>query len=167
MKKILTFILLYSYSFSGEVPFKAGESLKYSAQFNLVPVGEAELFVSGIEKFNGIDSYHVSFFAQTKGLANRIFKIHDRIDIWMDKKEFFTHRLKKDINEGSYSKKVDVRFDYDKSIATTKTKEVGIDFKARDPFSMFYYLRVITLIEMKLCHFHPTREGELFIIIYR
>ena len=117
MKNILTFILLYSYSFSGEVPFKAGESLKYSAQFNLVPVGEAELFVSGIEKFNGIDSYHVSFFAQTKGLANRIFKIHDRIDIWMDKKEFFTHRLKKDINEGSYNKKVDVRFDYDKSIA--------------------------------------------------
>ena len=53
MKNILTFILLYSYSFSGEVPFKAGESLKYSAQFNLVPVGEAELFVSGIEKFNG------------------------------------------------------------------------------------------------------------------
>ena len=159
MKNILTFILLYTYSFSGEVPFKAGESLKYSAQFNLVPVGEAELFVSGIEKFNGIDSYHVSFFAQTKGLANRIFKIHDRIDIWMDKKEFFTHRLKKDINEGSYSKKVDVRFDYDKSIATTKTKEVGIDFKARDPFSMFYYLRVITLIENEVMSF-SSYEGR-------
>ena len=80
-----------------EVPFKPGESLKYSAEFNLIPVGQAELYVSGIEQIHGKDAYHVSFSAQTKGLANQLFKIRDQIDIWMDSEKFFTHRLKKNI----------------------------------------------------------------------
>ncbi|SVC20475.1 uncharacterized protein METZ01_LOCUS273329, partial [marine metagenome] len=91
-----------------EVPFKPGESLKYSAEFNLIPVGQAELYVSGIEQIHGKDAYHVSFSAQTKGLANQLFKIRDQIDIWMDSERFFTHRLKKNIQEGSYKKSVDI-----------------------------------------------------------
>ena len=74
------------------MPFKVGESLKYIAEFNFIPVGEAELYVTGIEQINGNDAYHVSFSANTKGLANQLFPIQDRIDIWMDTKEFFTHR---------------------------------------------------------------------------
>ncbi|MBT7525142.1 MAG: DUF3108 domain-containing protein [Candidatus Marinimicrobia bacterium] len=145
MKYFLSFILFVTISKCQEIPFKVGELLIYTAQFELIPVGEAELFFKGNEKFNDIDVYHVSWKAYTKGLASTIFKIQDKIDIWIDKKDFFTHRLKKNINEGSYSKKVDVKFDYDKSIAKTETKEIPIDFKARDPFSMFYYLRTINL----------------------
>ncbi|MDP6339124.1 MAG: DUF3108 domain-containing protein [Candidatus Marinimicrobia bacterium] len=153
MKKPLILLFLAAFSFSKDVPFKTGESLKYSAEFNLFPVGQAELYVSGIEEINGNETYHVSFSAQTRGLASRIFKIRDQIDIWMDKEEFFTHRLKKNINEGSYKKSVDVHFDYDKSVARTGTKEVKIDFKARDPFSMFYYLRTIPLKEKEVMSF--------------
>jgi hypothetical protein len=145
-----------------EVPFKVGELLKYSAQFQQIPVGEAELFFTGDEEYNGIDVYHVSWKAYTKGLASTIFKIQDKIDIWIDKKDFFTHRLKKDINEGSYSKKVDVKFDYVNSIAITKTKQVPIDFKARDPFSMFYYLRTVTLEENIVMRF-SAYEGKKII----
>ena len=110
MKYFLSFILFVTISKCQEIPFKVGELLKYSAQFELIPVGEAELFFKGNEKFNDIDVYHVSWKAYTKGLASTIFKIQDKIDIWIDKKDFFTHRLKKNINEGSYSKKVDVKF---------------------------------------------------------
>ena len=135
------------------MPFKTGESLKYTAEFNFIPVGQAELYVTGIEQINGNDAYHVTFSANTKGLADQLFKIQDKIDIWMDTKEFFTHRLKKDINEGNYQKSVDVIFDYDKSVARTETKEVAIDFKARDSFSMFYYLRTILLKENEVMSF--------------
>ncbi|MDD9887776.1 MAG: DUF3108 domain-containing protein [Candidatus Marinimicrobia bacterium] len=159
MKIINTIILLFSLTMAEDVPFKVGESLKYSAEFNMVPVGVAELNVTAIESINNIEAYHVYFSARTRGLADQLFKIRDRIDIWMDKSELFTHRLKKDINEGSYHKKIDVKFDYDQSIAKTETKEVEIDFKARDSFSMFYYLRTIPLIENKVMSF-SSYEGR-------
>ena len=162
MKYYLSFILFLTISFCQEIPFKVGELLKYSAQFQQIPVGEAELFFKGEEKLNEIDVYHVTWKAYTKGLASTVFKIQDKIDIWIDKKDFFTHRLKKDINEGSYSKKVDVKFDYAKSIATTDSKEIPIDFKARDPFSMFYYLRTIKLKENIVMNF-SAYEGKKII----
>ena len=159
MKRVILPLLILSISLAKEVPFKPGESLKYSAEFNLIPVGQAELYVSGIEQIHGKDTYHVSFSAQTKGLANQLFKIRDQIDIWMDSEKFFTHRLKKNIQEGSYKKSVDITFDYDKGIARTKTNEVEIDFEARDPFSMFYYLRTIPLKEKEIMSF-TSFEGQ-------
>ena len=159
MKKIFITFLFLSIAWTKEVPFKVGESLKYIAEFNFIPVGQAELFVTGIEQINGNDAYHVSFSANTKGLANQLFPIQDRIDIWMDTKEFFTHRLTKDINEGNYKNSVDVIFDYDKSVARTETKEVAIDFKARDSFSMFYYLRTIPIKENEVMSF-SSYEGR-------
>ena len=121
--------------------------MQYHAEFNRVRVGEAELKVSAIEEINTIKSYHIIYVAKTKGLADRLFKIRDQIDIWIDKEGFFTHRLIKNINQGNYKNKVDVRFDYNKSIAKTSTKEISIDFKARDSFSLFYYLRTILFKE--------------------
>jgi hypothetical protein len=162
LKILLFFFLILSSSWSQDIPFKVGESLKYSAEFNFIPVGYSELKVTGIEKVNGNDTYHVSFSARTKGLANQLFKIRDQIDIWMDKDQLFTHRLKKNIREGSYKKKIDVIFDYDRSVAQTGTKEVKIDFKARDPFSMFYYLRTIPLKEKEVMSF-SSFEGKKII----
>ena len=120
------FFLFYLNFVVGQIPFKVGESLQYYAEFNLVRVGEAKLKISEIEKINNIDSYHVTYYAKTKGLADRLFKIRDKIDIWIDKEEFFTHQLIKDINQGNYRNKIDVKIDYKKSIATTSNKEVQI-----------------------------------------
>ena len=158
--KHLSLIILFLFSFLlAETPFKVGESLKYSADFNLIRVGQAELYVTGIENINDLETYHVTFSANTTGLADQLFKIRDQIDIWMDKKDFFTHRLIKNINEGNYRNNVDVKFDYQKSIAKTKTKEVSIDFKARDSFSMFYYLRTIPLKKNEVMSF-SSFEGK-------
>ena len=158
--KHLSLIILFLFSFLiAETPFKVGESLKYSADFNLIRVGQAELYVTGIENINDLETYHVTFSANTTGLADQLFKIRDQIDIWMDKKDFFTHRLIKNINEGNYSNNVDVKFDYQKSIAKTNAKEVSIDFKARDSFSMFYYLRTNPLKKNEVMSF-SSFEGK-------
>ena len=159
MKRFSYIIYFLSNFLIAETPFKVGESLKYSADFNLIRVGQAELYVNRLDKINDLDAYHVTFSANTTGLADQLFKIRDQIDIWMDKKDFFTHRLIKNINEGNYSNKVDVKFDYQKSIAKTKTKEISIDFMARDSFSMFYYLRTIPLNNNEVMSF-SSYEGR-------
>ena len=152
-------LLLFISLIVSQTPFKIGESLQYYAEFNLVRVGEAKLTVKEIEKINNIDSYHVIYSAKTKGLADKLFKIRDQIEIWIDKDGFFTHRLIKNINQGNYKNQIDVKFNYKKSIATTSTKEVAIDFKARDSFSLFYYLRTIPLKENEIMSF-SSFEGK-------
>ena len=153
MSSKIYFFLFFTSFIIAQAPFKIGESLQYHAEFNRVRVGEAELKVSAIEEINTIKSYHIIYVAKTKGLADRLFKIRDQIDIWIDKEGFFTHRLIKNINQGNYKNKVDVRFDYNKSVAKTSTKEISIDFKARDSFSLFYYLRTILLNENDIMSF--------------
>ena len=115
-----------------------------------------------MEKINGFDSYKITFTTQTKGFANRIFPIKDQIDVWIDKNNYFTHRLKKNINQATYKEQIDVLFDYEKSIAKAKDKVIDIDFKARGPYSMFYYLRTFEIEPDKVMMF-TSYEGKKII----
>ncbi len=128
-----------------DIPFRVGESLIYNAEFNHIPVGEAVLQVHGMDTINGNPSYHVSFSARTGRLADQIFKIRDRVDIWMDETKLYTHKLRKKIREGPYKRKINMLVDYEKMIAITNKDTNIIDFEVRDPYSMFYYLRTVPL----------------------
>jgi len=159
MKKILFIIIFHTAVFAINNPFKVGELLKYSAEWNGIKVGNAELFLSGTELFNDIETYQITFTTRTNGLANTLFPIRDRVDVWIDKKELFTHRIKKDINQSTYKEKIDVSFNYDELKALSNDKSIDIDFKARGPYSMFYFLRTIDLIPEKIMSF-SSYEGK-------
>ena len=159
MKKILFIVIFHATVFAINTPFKVGELLKYSAEWNGIKVGNAELFLSGTELFNDVETYQITFTTRTNGLANTLFPIQDRVDVWIDKKELFTHRIKKDINQSTYKEKIDVTFNYDELKALSNDKSVDIDFKARGPYSMFYFLRTIDLIPEKIMSF-SSYEGK-------
>ena len=159
MKKILFIIIFHTTVFAINNPFKVGELLKYSAEWNGIKVGNAELFLSGTELFNDVETYQITFTTRTNGLANTLFPIRDRVDVWIDKKELFTHRIKKDINQSTYKEKIDVSFNYDELKALSNDKSVDIDFKARGPYSMFYFLRTIDLVPEKIMSF-SSYEGK-------
>ena len=159
MKKILFIVIFHATIFAINNPFKVGELLKYSAEWNGIKVGNAELFLSGTELFNDVETYQITFTTRTNGLANTLFPIQDRVDVWIDKKELFTHRIKKDINQSTYKEKIDVSFNYDELKALSNDKSVDIDFKARGPYSMFYFLRTIDLIPEKIMSF-SSYEGK-------
>ena len=159
MKRILFIVIFHATVFAINNPFKVGELLKYSAEWNGIKVGNAELFLSGTELFNDVETYQITFTTRTNGLANTLFPIRDRVDVWIDKKELFTHRIKKDINQSTYKEKIDVSFNYDELKALSNDKSVDIDFKARGPYSMFYFLRTIDLIPEKIMSF-SSYEGK-------
>ena len=73
------FFLFFTSFIIAQTPFKIGESLQYHAEFNRVRVGEAELKVSAIEEINTIKSYHIIYVAKTKGIADRLFKISNKL----------------------------------------------------------------------------------------
>ena len=87
------------------LPFQIGEKLVYTAKFNIIPSGEASLEVIDRDSINGIGTYHARFKARTNPALDRLYKLRDQVDIWMDETDLFTHQLKKNIREGNYHKK--------------------------------------------------------------
>ena len=153
IRKIIIFILLISNG-KPNPPFNINEKLEFSVNFNSINVGKAELNVNSLELINNKQTYLVSFLANTEGLADRLFKIRDSIELWIDEKEFYTHKVNKIINEGLYKKKTKITFNYDDSIAVIKDNEkIKLPFRSWDPFSMFYYLRTIQLMNENILAF--------------
>ena len=146
MQRILIIlILLTSINFGQKVPFKVGESLTYTLQFNIVKMGRGYLSVESCDDVAGIQSYHVRFEAKTRKFADRIFRVRDQIDIWLNKTNLTTLKINKQINEGDYHKNYNTIIDYYKSIAITNNDTINITGNVRDPYSLLYYFRTIPL----------------------
>ncbi|MEE9189840.1 MAG: DUF3108 domain-containing protein [Candidatus Neomarinimicrobiota bacterium] len=124
---------------------QVGEKLQYNAQFNIFPAGKATLSVIGVEEVNGAPAYHVQFSAKTGSFADRLYKVRDQIDTWLDLNNLITHRQVKSIREGDYRKQLTSNIFYTDGIAITNNDTIEISRDVRDPYSLFYYLRTIPL----------------------
>jgi len=142
---ILILFLLISLKFGQNVPFKVGENLTYTLQFNIIKMGQGYLSVESCDDVTGIPFYHVKFEAKTRKFADHIFRVRDQIDIWLNKTNLTTLKINKQINEGNYHKNYNTIIDYDKSIAITNNDTININGNVRDPYSLLYYFRTIPL----------------------
>ncbi|MEE8335340.1 MAG: DUF3108 domain-containing protein [Candidatus Neomarinimicrobiota bacterium] len=130
-----------------DYPFKVGEKLDYTAEFNNVPIGYASLSVDSMQIINNQKTYRIEFLARTGNFGDMFYKIRDHINVWLDKKDLFTHKIKKNIREGSYRKKIETIFDYEKMIAINGKDTTVILQNIVDPYSLFYLLRTVSLDE--------------------
>mgnify|MGYP002725442920 FL=1 len=136
-----------------DLPFQLGETLIYSAKFNIIPSGQASLEVLGHESINGVGTFHARFKASTNPTLDRLYKLRDQVDIWLDETDLFTHQLIKNLREGNYHKKIHTIIHYDASLAIINSDTVKIAEPVRDPYSLFYYLRSIPLNVGQLLEF--------------
>jgi len=146
MRRLLIIMfLLISLNFGQHIPFNVGEKLTYTLQFNVIKMGRGYLSVEPCDSTSGIQSYHVKFQAKTRKFADRIFRVRDQIDIWMNKTNLTTLKMNKQINEGNYHKDYKTIIDYKNSIAITNKDTIEIYGDVRDPYSLLYYFRTIPL----------------------
>ncbi len=141
----IIFTLLISLNYSQNIPFNVGERLTYTLQFNVIKMGRGYLSVESNDTIAGIPSYHVKFQANTRKFADRIFRVRDQINIWLNKTDLTTLKINKEISEGSYHKTYYTLIDYDNLIAITNKDTIKINGIVRDPYSLLYYLRTISL----------------------
>src|SRR5215467_12319654 len=87
--------------------FPTGEKLTYSVQWHMFNAGTATIFMqrSGVKQ-------HLTSTADSAGIANKIFPIHDTFNADIDPRSFCTQQVLKHNEEGS--KRLDRRiyFDY-------------------------------------------------------
>lgn len=146
MQRILIVLaLLVSLNYSHNIPFDVGERLTYTLQFNIIKMGRGYLSVESIDTISDVQSYHVKFEAKTIKFADKLFRVRDQIDIWLNKTNLTTLKIIKDINEGSFHRKYNTIIDYNKSIAITNGDTIQITDAVRDPYSLLYYFRTIPL----------------------
>ena len=147
--KLILFVLLFS-SLSGNNPFEVGELLHYNASFGGVPAANAKLKVIGIEKINGIKTYHVQFTAKSKGLTHYLFPINDRIDLWLSEDSLFTIKESLSIKEGSYERSQEMLFDHLSGHVLVKDDTLKIKKGTQSPYSLFYFFRNKDIANMKI-----------------
>jgi hypothetical protein len=108
-------------------------------------MGHGYLSVESIDSISGVQSYHIKFRAKTSKFADKIFRVRDQIDIWINKNDLTTLKINKQINEGKYHRKYHTSIDYNTLIAITNKDTIEINGTVRDPYSLLYYFRTIPL----------------------
>lgn len=142
---LLLFCILQGLFPQSKPPFQLGEVLHYDASINLIIAGKAKLEVSSIDTILGFPAYHIIFSVKSNPLLDRLYKVRDKVETWIDLEHHFTRKFKKKIREGGFRKEFSAIVNYEDSLITTTDMEFPLTSTVRDPYSLFYYLRTIPL----------------------
>ena len=128
------------------LPFKAGEWFKFRIRYGIFNASYATLGLTK-DTVNAKPVIHAKGYGTTTGLARWFFKVEDHYDTYFDEKKVIPYWFIRDINEGGYTKDLEINFDHDQNLAhvndkkNKKKESFKIAENAQDLISAFYYLR--------------------------
>ena len=99
------------------------------------------------DTIKGKPVFHAKGFGETTGIARWFFKVEDYYESYFDEKIIYPYKFIRDINEGGYTKDVEIEFDHQNGTALVNNKKKGeinefsVESGVQDLISSFYYLR--------------------------
>ena len=130
--------------------FPNGQTYLYAVEWHLFNAGTARVSL-------GLDGgqQHVTAIADSAGVVNSLYKVHDRFEAFFDPRTFCSLRVSKHTEESSRSRQTELRFDYSRNksvldennLKTGEKKHVENDLPTcvTDVVSGFYYLASLPL----------------------
>jgi len=94
-----------------KVPFGPGERLSYRIYWTFVHAGDAVLEVLPDTEMDGVPARAFKATARTVPWVDKFYKVRDTMEAWTDLGVNRSLRYKKDQNEGTYHKQVELVFD--------------------------------------------------------
>lgn len=149
MKNLLVILFaffVFGASAQEESAFKSGEWFKFRIHYGLINAGYATLEVKDAS-INEMPVYHVIGQGYTTGLSRWFFKVEDNYESYFDKTELKPYRFIRQIDEGGYTKDIEILFDHEKqealvnNIKHNRKNTYQITDGVQDMVSAFYYLR--------------------------
>lgn len=134
-------------------PFKDGEWFEFRIHYGIFNASYASLSLQK-ERLGGKEVFHAKGYGYTTGLARWFFKVEDHYETYFDAQNGRPYKFIRNIDEGGYTKNLEILFDHNKLMAQINDKkkkeqfEVPFENNAQDLLSCFYYLR----------HFYPENE---------
>ncbi|WP_461533056.1 DUF3108 domain-containing protein [Sinomicrobium sp.] len=126
--------------------FASGEWLQYRVHYGIFNASYATLEIEE-ESFEGKQVFHVVGKGRTTGLARLFFKVDDNYESYFDRDSGHPYRFIRQIDEGGYTKDLQIDFDYASGQAIVnnkkhkKTTTIAVDSDIHDLLSAVYFLR--------------------------
>jgi len=130
--------------------FPNGQTYVYGVEWHLFSAGTARVALG----FDG-GQQHVTAVADSAGVVNALYKVHDRFEAFFDPRTFCSLRVSKHTEEGSHSRQTELHFDYSRSKSVLEEKNLKTGEQKRlendlpicvtDVVSGFYYLASLPL----------------------
>lgn len=150
MNKIFSILfLLISTSFFAQdkhKSFESGEWFKFRIHYGIFNASSATLEVKN-EMLNGMPVHHIVGEGKSTGLLSFFFKVEDYYETYIDQNEVKPYRFIRKINEGGYTKDIEINFDHSSNQALVfdkkhnKKETFTTKTNIQDMMSAFYYLR--------------------------
>ncbi|GLB54068.1 hypothetical protein NBRC110019_31090 [Neptunitalea chrysea] len=132
--------------FSQSGTYKPGEWFKFRIHYGIFNASYATLELKDAY-LNGKWMYHAVGYGETTGLAKWFFKVEDTYESYFDKFDNKPYKFVRKIDEGGYTKDLEINFDHKGKEAEVvnnkngKTKMIDFTHDVQDLISGFYYLR--------------------------
>ena len=149
MRRILVFILLLVPGMllkaanrdTLQQVYYSGEQLTYLAHFGLLNAGKAT-FTLQDRYWNGRQTMHAVAEAKTIGVADRIYKVRDVYESYMNPYNGLPYLAIRNINEGNYTFYNEVKYQHDSNLVySQKSGEQEVPNGVMDMVAAFYQLR--------------------------
>ena len=131
MIKKLIFILFFgvlsshSQSTSSDLiassPFQEGEWFQLRIHYGLLNASYATLSLDR-DTINGNPVFHAKAFGETSGIARWFFKVEDYYESYFDQTTILPYKFIRDINEGGYTKSIEIDFNHELKKAKVNNK---------------------------------------------
>jgi len=148
MRKFVTLLLVLSVTMvsAQQRAYGDGEFFKFRVHYGFVTAGYATLKVNNT-MLDGREVFHIKGRGVTTGMSKFFFKVDDNYQSYVDKEKDVPYRFIRKIDEGGYTKDIQIDFNHNSNLATVNNKEhnktdvVSFPKDAQDMVSAFYYLR--------------------------
>ena len=157
--RILVFLLVSCYynSYSQELQnvketvFQVGEELNYKLRYGFLTAAEAVIRVENTDtKFDNKSVYHLVAEGKTAGSFNVFYKVRNRYDSYIDKKDLTPYLYTENIRESNYRRTDKARFYQDqKKIVSNKGTFKG-DGQTFDLLSAYYFARSLDISKLNI-----------------
>lgn len=124
------------------MPFRPGESLRFSVQYGFIKAGSAWLEVPEVSTWNGKPVYRLVARAESNGFFDKMYKVRNRIESFWDKDSLFSWRYFEDRHEGHFKANDTLWFDPGiREVRYKNGQTYPIPPHVQDALSAFYYTR--------------------------
>ena len=126
--------------------FKDGEWFEFRIHYGVFNASRISLGITA-DTLDQVPVFHAKGYGRTTGLARLFFKVEDHYQSYFGQEDCLPHLFLRDIDEGEYTKDLEIFFNHNTGKAVVKdkkkkaTSEHPINENVQDLISAFYYLR--------------------------
>lgn len=162
---LLAIIAGFTAVWGQDQPFKTGETLIYATGFRLFSAGTSTMEIIAQE---GDSSLHIVSQVRTNDFFDHLYRIRDRIDLWLDSSTLELRHMRRDIQEGRYARRDTTTVNREAGLIYARDDTLTVAEPVFDPIGVIYYLRSLPLAigdEIPLAIFDGRHLRKIAIIV--